>query len=562
MNYLLIVLITVFFLATNCHYADNNNWEKKETGSTQNAKPYPVYFADVIKEINEEILYFEWRPDYQFYDKALITNGKGEVLAQIKYPKNSYDLKKLKDQNGIFITAVGINGEKSDAVKVDLNANYSNLYVIKPAEKIIIKNEKGKNAWFAGAESGKKIIVKGVNLCGIRLADHDTFEPDIIATQTHVDRVKSINSNPERTLVHDVQAGDTIRFYDSRRSEILMRILKSNGYNLVRVFVKTGGRGSATTKIYGMSGPPETKGIYGPYMDNFIDFLTRAQKYGIYVMPCFTENEMLDNNYFKQMTNGATKQGILFSEDGIRAKQHYIELFLQYIKEKKPGLINSLFALTMQNEFAFHSDEAPFNQTSGNYTFIDGTTYNMANNEDRRALANAAIQNYYAKMKETVEANVPGLPVGEGTFSMGAVGKTFENSKGIRTIAGNNDLRFPMTAVELLKTDIDFLDFHVYRWGAKGTGADVFNHFAENMKLLTAEAKELMKSKPIIMGEFGSFNFHERTLDEAIIFTKELNDAALDFGFKGSAYWTMNTFEQTSLWNLMWENGKMLRVFK
>jgi len=340
-----------------------------------------------------------------------------------------------------------------------------------------------------------------------------------------------------------------------------MRILKSNGYNMVRVFVKTGGRGSETTKIYGMSGPADTWGIYAPYMDNFIDFLTRAQKYGIYVMPCFTENEMLDNDYFKQMANGATKQGILFSEDGIKAKQHYIELFLQYIKDKDPGLINSLFALTMQNEFAFHSDEPPFNQTSGTYTFIDGTTYDMSNNDERRALANAAIQNYYTKMKAIVEANAPGLLVGEGTFSMGAVGKTLENSKGFRTIEGNLDLRFPMTAVELLKTDIDFLDFHVYRWGAKGTGADVFNHFAENMKLLTTEAKELMKSKPIIMGEFGSFIKDEATLDEAIVFVKELQKASMDFGFKGTCYWTMRCFEQTSLWHLMWENGKMLKAF-
>ena len=117
-----------------------------------------------------------------------------------------------------------------------------------------------------------------------------------------------------------------------------------------------------------------------------------------------------------------------------------------------------------------------------------------------------------------------------------------------------------MTAVELLNTDIDFLDFHVYRWGARGTGEDVFNHFAKNMKLFTPEAKELMKSKPIIMGEFGSFNFDETTLDEAIVFVKELNNAALDFGFKGSCYWTMRCFEQTRLWNLMWEDGKMLKA--
>jgi hypothetical protein len=60
------------------------------------------------------------------------------------------------------------------------------------------------------------------------------------------------------------------------------------------------------------------------------------------------------------------------------------------------------------------------------------------------------------------------------------------------------------------------------------------------------------------MGEFGSFKEDEASLNEAIVFVKELQDAALEFGFKGSCYWTMSCFEQTRLWNLMWEDGKML----
>lgn len=524
-----------------------------------NANPYPVYFADVIKEDGKEILIFEWRPDYKSYDKAVITAESGQVLGEVKYPKNIFNIKKFQGHNVMLVTAVGTNGEKSDPVKVELNKDYSGLYASGPAEQIIIKKQSGENAQFVGAINGIEFIAKGVNFCGIRMADHDSFEPDIIATQNHADGVKRVNSDPANVLIHDVAKGDRIKFYDPYSTETLMRILKSNGYNMVRVFIKTGGRGSEITNIRGMSGPTETNGLYAPYMNNFIDFLSRAQKYGIYVMPSFTENEMLDNDYFKALAKGATGQGILFSEDGIKAKQHYIELFLQYIKNKNPKLINSLLALTMQNEFAFHSYEAPFNQTSGIYNFLDGSKYDMTNDDERRALANAAIQNYYTKMKETVEENAPGLSIGEGTFAMGAVGKTYDNSIGIRAIDGNDDLRFPMTALELLNTDIDFLDFHVYRWGASGSGKDVFNHFADNMKLFTPECKKWMKSKPIIMGEFGSFIENEATLDEAIVFVKELNDAALEFGFKGSCYWTMRCFEQTRLWNLMWENGKMLK---
>jgi hypothetical protein len=293
--------------------------------SNLSANPFPVYFADVIKEDGKEFLHFEWRSDYKSYDKAVITNERGKILGEVLYPDNMFDIQEYTALNTLFVTAVGINGEKSEPIKVDLNKDNSSLYASGPTEQIIIKKQRGKNARFVGTQSGAEFIAKGVNFCGIRLSDHDSFEPDIIATQVHVDRIERLNSNPAKASFHDVSLGDRIQFYDPYRTEILMRTLKSNGYNLVRVFVKPGGRGSETTNIRGMSGSKDTKGLSAAYMDNFIDFLIRARKYGIYVMPCFTENEMLDNDYFKALSKGNTKQGILFSEVGIKAKQHYIE---------------------------------------------------------------------------------------------------------------------------------------------------------------------------------------------------------------------------------------------
>lgn len=537
------------FLIIRCHFA-----------AAQGV--YPVYFADVIKDQNKVVLHFEWRPDFTGkYDKAIINNAEGAVIVELKYPNNHYVLQKSSEKGNLFITAVSNSGEKSVAVEVETNRNYSEFYENGSTEQIIIQKEKGQNARFVGAQSGTEFITKGINFCGIRLGDHDTFEPNITAKKPHIDRVNKLNSTPFRSLVHEVLLGEEIFFYDVYRTEILMRTIKEKGFNLVRVFVKTGGRGSKWTGINGLSGPSYTKGLYAPYMENFVHFLTTAQKYGIYVMPCFAENEMLDNDYFKNLANGATKQAILFSKDGIIAKQHYLELFLNYIKNKNPKLINSLFALTMQNEFAFHCDEPPFNQNDGNYTFLDGKTYNMKKASDRRSLANAAIRNYYAKMKEVVEVNAPGLLIGEGTFAMGAVGKDYKSSMGIRKVEGVKDLRFPMTVPELLNTDIDFLDFHVYRWEAKGNGRDIFNNFGKNMKLFTNETKKIMKSKPIIMGEFGSFKKDEKTIEDATVFVSQLNQAAQDFGFKGSVYWTIDTFVQTRLWNLMSEGGKMLNAF-
>ncbi|MEN8194214.1 MAG: hypothetical protein ABFS12_15445, partial [Bacteroidota bacterium] len=499
----------------------------------------------------------KWRVDFSSYKKALITNTKGEVVGEVKYPKNTFNIKHLsKRYDVLFVTAIDLRNEKSDPVKIDLTKDYSSLYTAKPMDRIIVKKQIGENARFVNAQSDKEFVAKGVNYCRIRTGDHDSFEPVLVADKALID----IADKSPFTLQR-INLNDTLICYDPYHIETMMRALNENGYNLVRVFVKTGERDSEETKVYGLSGWPETKGISKAYMDNFVDFLTRANKYSIYVIPCFTENEMLDNDYFNELSKGASGQDILFSEAGIKAKQHYIELFLKYIKANNPELINTLFALTMQNEFAFHSYEAPFDQTSGTYTFLDGSKYDMSNDDERRTLANRAIRHYYKKMKEAVEENAPGLLVGEGTFSMGAVGKTYQNSKGFRPIDGVEDLRFPMTAVELLSTDIDFLDFHVYRWGKEGLGKDVFDYFVKNMHLDSKEGKKLMQSKPVIMGEFGSFKENETQLDDAIDFVKELKQAALDFGFKGTCYWTIDTFEQKRLWNLMWDNGKMLKAF-
>ena len=57
------------------------------------ANPFPVYFADVIREEGKEILHFEWRPDYKSYDRALITDHNGAMVAELGYPLNRKQVK-------------------------------------------------------------------------------------------------------------------------------------------------------------------------------------------------------------------------------------------------------------------------------------------------------------------------------------------------------------------------------------------------------------------------------------------------------------------------------------
>ena len=505
----------------------NGEMEVYQEGETS----YPVYLAGVIKEGNEEFLHWEWRPDVADATFLLITTKNGKNIGKVAYPNKTFS---IKDLNGaydkLYLSTYNVEGVLSEPIEVDLAKKASDLQV-DSIEKIVVDTKEGGNAGFKTEKSGKTFIPNGVNYVGIRSGDHSTFEPE-----------------------YGLVPAD----YDPYTAEILMRTLKSNGYNFIRVFIIPGNRVSSNPGLGGIYS--ETQGIYIPYMECFTDFLTRANKYGIYVMPTMGENEMVGNQFFKELSNNTNGQSILFSKAGIQAKQKYLKYFLEYLKNKDPKLLDGLFGVEMQNEFAFDSTKAPFTQTSGTYTFIDGTKYDMSNDDDRRSLANAAIQNYYKEMKETIHEVDEKLLLCEGTFGMIAVNKDMESAYGMRTIKGVSDTRIPMSAQELLATDIDFLDMHIYRYGQKGTAQEIWEKYKINMLFDTDETKEYMKTKPVVMGEYAAMSSEseERELADGMKFAQELRNAVMHAGFAGTAYWTIDTFEQNDVWNLMWENGKYL----
>lgn len=481
-----------------------------------------VYFADYMVEANKQYLHWVYRSDFYNYAGVVITDPKGDTVGNVVFPNDTFKLKKYK-WSKIYITAVSGDGYKSEPVEIDLNDKRSQYYADKQ-EKVVVKNGK-----FVYKNSKKEFVVNGVNYVGLRYGDHSTFEPEF---------------------------GLTDEYYDYRKAETLFKTLSKFGYNTVRVFIIPGGREDGNAGLGGIY--DETEGIYVPYMENFVDFLKRAQKYGVYVLPCMGENEMVYNDFYNQLSSGASKQSILFTEEGIKAKQQMLTSFLTYIKKRDASLLNTLLGVSMQNEFALDGNAAPFNITQGKYVFLDGNSYDMSNTDSRRLLANAALQNYYAEMKKAIKKVDSDMLLAEGTFTLLAVGKDYEKDKGIYPSEG--DARYPMTAVELLETDIDFLDMHVYRYGQKGTAKEVFERNYKSMLLHTAKGKKLMQEKPVILGEYGAFSSdkEEETFKQGIEFAKGLRDCAMKKHFQGAIFWTADTFEQTNIWHLLDEGGRYL----
>lgn len=474
-----------------------------------------VFWPDYLVEENgDKMIHWVYRDEYALYDGVEITDVQGKRVGYVTYPDNILVLPADHTYTQLFVTAVRADGKKAERQLVDLTADPEKYYE-KNQERIIVRPADGQNKT-AGFQtvSGKDFTVKGFNYAELRYGDHSTFEP----------------------AIEDVNTAD----YDPLKAETVFKVLSMYGYNTVRTFVVTGVRREGNK---GLTGPYNSNGLYIPYMENVVDFLNRAQKYGVYVIVNFSENEMISSAYYRQMSGGTSGQGLLFSQDGMAAKADYMKLFAKYIKERKPSLLNALLAIQAQNEFCFFNTAAPFNKTSGTYTYFDGTTYDMANNDSRHELAIHALKTYYQVLRDALDEVDETLMLCEGTFTLCAVGKdpADPDCYGINPNCSSSDNRFPVTAEEYLDTALDFLDIHIYYGDPDKTAAENMEMSLENMRYDTAYCRKLRESKPVILGEYGDCRpgvtiYSDQSYKDCM----DLLQSALDNGLEGGLFWTLN----------------------
>ena len=144
--------------------------------------------------------------------------------------------------------------------------------------------------------------------------------------------------------------------------------------------------------------------------------------------------------------------------------------------------------------------------------------------------------------------------VNEGTFTRNIVGNN--NVYGLQNVV-SGDFRIPATFDIYLNTNIDFLDVHIYY--ANTSGNTVLNSFADDlsgMNFWSDEVQELLKKKPLFMGEFGPNARIFPTEESANEVWLETVRLATESGFKGFAVWTLESHNQTECWNILANDGK------
>ena len=159
----------------------------------------------------------------------------------------------------------------------------------------------------------------------------------------------------------------------------------------------------------------------------------------------------------------------------------------------------------------------------------------------------AGIDGYGLAVKEIV----PTMLVGEGVFVPRAVGKDYEGKHfGIRNM-GRRDPRCPPKASTILNGALDFVDIHVYYTNPSTTLEESYSLDMKSTGLYSQEMQGVLKDKPYILGEFGSFKFVASTFDQARKNILKTRDLALGDHARGYMMWTFDTFEQRCIWQAM-----------
>jgi len=292
-------------------------------------------------------------------------------------------------------------------------------------------------------------------------------------------------------------------------------------------------------------------------MNNFIDLLERARKYGIYVFPTFGDGGLPKNQWYKDRLPEHLKdklhsirQFFPFYREAVDLKAVYVQAFLQYIKDHDPELLHSLLAVQLQNEYSVKSGSYPFTQTTGTYTSWWGEDFDMTDTLRRQELADLATIRYQNILTAAIKEIDPELLVAEGFFTLDAVHKTLENSRGIFPGAFP-DQRYPPVFPVTIQSDIDFIDIHMYPRTADRTIEQQFNTDLNCMLTDTVTFEDMRSLKPFILGEFGAWRQHEPTVEYAAGRMADLAGRAMDHNIDGWCYWTFDSFEQDRLYNFM-----------
>lgn len=518
------------------YFVKDIKFEGTETDVASKLPADAVNFVSYFEKDGEEFVYFCF--DSASYTAKWVeiyasdaSGAEGELLGRV-FPKNTTFNVTEYDCEYVIVKTVGFTDENSKTELLKLEEQKPLFEDTSKVKRIAIKSSEN-GAYFVYEGTNEEYRPVGGNYMGLRGGDHSTF--DAATSFTEAD-------------------------YDPNKAESMMKNFSKNGGNVLRVFLI--GRTSTNP---GISGDPsydinDTKyfyeGLYKPYMENVVHFLRTAQKYGVYVMLTLGDADVPSNKYYMDLQGGVSlaRNYMYFDAKGVNARKTYAKNVMSYFATQAPDCVSGIFSIELQNEFAVYGDQWPFNLTSGKVTIANGKEYDMGDVDSRELCFREGVTYYINQVYSGIKSVDKNVLVNEGSFTRNIVGNNHVYGM---TGINSGDIRLPATFDIYLKTNIDFLDVHIYYANTRDN--TVLNSFADDLQYMnfwTDEVQNLLKEKPLFMGEFGPNARIFKDPKAAEDVWTETVRLATESGFKGFAVWTLESHNQTECWNILADDGK------
>jgi hypothetical protein len=322
--------------------------------------------------------------------------------------------------------------------------------------------------------------------------------------------------------------------YDEIAAEAALESMHNDGYNVVRVFLDL-------NCFRGCLGDPSTPGdhLSVAYVTNVVDFLWRAKNNGLRVL--LIADETPNTTPYRaavdhEAASFRDQNAWVLPDGAVRGFGGFWQaLITMLVRQGAP--LDSIWAYSLSSETFFASNSLPLSQTSGVVTTANGHVYDMAVPLDRQRMMDDGLVYWIDQVREAIRAVDPTALVTLGFFWP-------QGPNPVR--AGDPRLIRTEPAVE--RSHADFVDLHAY------PGIELnLPQYVQNFEL------PLHTAKPIVMGEFGAFQFSYPTVTQAADALRAWQIESCRYGFDGWLLWTWDTQQggegEPPMWNARSEGG-------
>lgn len=402
-------------------------------------------------------------------------------------------------------------GEATSIVETEIHTSEPHTPVEHP---VGIRKVNGEAEFFT-RETNASFILRGTNYIHIVRTESGKLQDRLMGTA---------NFDPE-----------TIRNNLARLREL--------GYNTVRIFIDSCSEG--TTCI----GRVDGTGLNPDYMDNVARMMTIAKEEDILLI--ITSNDIPNGGGYAEISDrdpsadpmvALYRNGQMLTPSGQKAYHTYWQDIMQALHARKAPF-DAVLAWELFNEQWLFGNEPPLSLNKGNFTGPNGINYDLSDPQQKRDLVADAIALYIEMIRSVILETDP-----EAFVTMGFFAPDFPNTTAI------GDVRFVDTAALVERNvPLDFYDIHAY------PGDDLnFEEFMQNFGL------EGYSDKPIILGEYGSFNSRYETVEAAARASGAWMAGFCKTGLDGYLYWTLTDLPEAlgdPTWGLLEEEDFMLELF-